>query len=110
MRAHDCLLCKVQKYESVENSSNQQPQFYRPHLDSIGGQSRRVATFVYFLSDVEEGGETFFPLIPVNSSSGQVRPRPGGWWHVESVDALCVCAEGQVVESADKSDVGGLSG
>ena len=64
---------QVQKYEALENSSNSHPQYYRPHLDSIGGTSRRVATFVYFLTDVEEGGETFFPLVPVDGMNNIAR-------------------------------------
>lgn len=55
------------------NSSNGQPQFYRPHLDSIHGPTRRVATFVYFLADVEGGGETIFPLVPVDGVANAAR-------------------------------------
>ena len=68
---------QVQKYEAVQNSSNGQPQFYRPHLDSISGPEKRTATFIYFLSDVEEGGETFFPLVPV-TFDGNLAAGKGG--------------------------------
>lgn len=62
----------------------QQGQEYKPHFDyfdvqtqqkHIGSAGNRVATVVMYLSDVEEGGETYFP----NAEGGErsVKPKKG---------------------------------
>jgi hypothetical protein len=63
---------QVQRYRgpSVERARNdhnngKRPEFYIPHLDTAAMEAaqqggRRQATVILFLSDVAEGGETFF--------------------------------------------------
>ena len=67
---------QVQRYRApsvsrkrIDNNPDGKPEFYIPHLDT-GSQEvqelpggRRQATMVLFLSDVEEGGETFFSFV-----------------------------------------------
>ena len=56
---------QVQRYRAPELTEEGKPEFYWPHMDSIEHErgnpgGRRVATMILFLSDVDEGGETFF--------------------------------------------------
>jgi prolyl 4-hydroxylase len=51
---------QLQKYSAPRGS---QHDFYVPHMDSLGGPDRRIATMIFYLSDAEEGGETVFPLV-----------------------------------------------
>jgi prolyl 4-hydroxylase len=53
---------QVQRYSEPDPSIGRK-DFYQPHFDSIGGGERRIATMIYFLEDVEKGGETIFPLV-----------------------------------------------
>ena len=62
-------------------------QFYRGHYDYIPEQAdmpcgARVSTFFLYLNDVEEGGETYFPLIHL-----KVKPKLGRavLWYAQRV-------------------------
>eukprot|EP00658_Telonema_sp_P-2_P059634 TRINITY_DN4876_c0_g1_i1.p1 TRINITY_DN4876_c0_g1~~TRINITY_DN4876_c0_g1_i1.p1 ORF type:complete len:349 (+),score=55.55 TRINITY_DN4876_c0_g1_i1:214-1260(+) len=68
----------VSNHESLQVLSYQVGQFYRPHRDESDGKESpagpRIMTFFMYLSDVEEGGETHFPLIQGGLS---VKPKRG---------------------------------
>jgi prolyl 4-hydroxylase len=58
---------QVQRYTAPDG-------FYVSHYDSmLPDKNPRIATMIFYLSDVEEGGETVFPLVPVD---GTVALRP----------------------------------
>ena len=77
---------QVQRYRapSVSRSRDDKnkdgkPEFYIPHLDTGSQEAaqqsgRRQATIIMFLSDVDEGGETFFSFAKNASTSGVVSP------------------------------------
>ena len=60
---------QLQKYRAPRGAKK---DYYVPHLDSIYGQDRRIATMIFYLADTPEGGETVFPLVRPN-----VTGRPG---------------------------------
>ncbi|CAL9071265.1 unnamed protein product [Musa textilis] len=74
-RIADYTFIPVEHGEGLQVLHYEVGQKYEPHLDYFadefntknGGQ--RIATFLMYLSDVEEGGETVFPNAKVNSSS-----------------------------------------
>ncbi|CAH8344651.1 unnamed protein product [Eruca vesicaria subsp. sativa] len=80
-RGHDKIVEEIEKRISeftflpVENGENLQVIHYEvgqkfdPHFDGLG----RIATFLMYMSDVEEGGETDFP----KSSGLSVSPKKG---------------------------------
>ena len=88
---------QIQRYGSP---SGDQKDFYNPHLDSMYGSDRRIATMIYYLNDCEEGGETLFPYVNANSSG-----RP----HYE-YDAQAAITEAQAIYDAacDSDDTGVL--
>lgn len=58
-------------------------QEYRRHLDTIAGAAnQRIATFIIYLNEGFEGGETHFPLLNI-----QVRPRVGDAIRFDTVQA-----------------------
>ncbi|WP_010543948.1 2OG-Fe(II) oxygenase [Sphingomonas elodea] len=63
----------VEQGESLTVLRYARGQEYRRHLDTIAGaENQRIATFIVYLNDGFEGGETHFPLLNI-----QVRPRIG---------------------------------
>lgn len=88
---------QIQRYGSPRGDSK---DFYNPHLDSMYGNDRRVATMIYYLNDCEEGGETLFPYVNANSSG-----RP----HFE-YDAQQAITEAQAIydNACDRDDTGVL--
>ena len=81
-RITEALSCPLRNTEHLQLLRYDPGQFYRLHhdqnspVDSPPGP--RVWTFFLYLSDVEEGGETAFPLLNLT-----VRPMPGTAivWH-----------------------------
>ena len=71
------------RYEACAHPRAKECQFYRRHHDTIPELGKmqcgpRVYTFFLYLSDVEEGGETEFPLIKRPSGiSVKVKPTRG---------------------------------
>lgn len=88
---------QIQRYGSPRGDSK---DFYNPHLDSMYGNDRRIATMIYYLNDCEEGGETLFPYVNANSSG-----RP----HYE-YDAQQAITEAQAIynDACDREDTGVL--
>lgn len=79
--------------ERIEIIRYQVGQQYRPHCDwfdpgTPGGKARieqrgqRVATILMYLSDVDEGGSTVFPMLGLD-----VRPRKGAALYFSNVNA-----------------------
>ena len=88
---------QIQRYGSPRGDSK---DFYNPHLDSMYGNDRRIATMIYYLNDCDEGGETLFPYVNTNSSG-----RP----HYE-YDAQAAIEEAQAIynDACDRDDTGVL--
>ncbi|MFU8790033.1 MAG: 2OG-Fe(II) oxygenase [Methylobacter sp.] len=85
--------CPIQNGEGIQVLKYEVGQQYKPHFDYFdpknpgsvkhlnrGGQ--RVGTFVIYLSEVEEGGSTFFPELGLD-----VFPRKGSAVYFSSVDS-----------------------
>ncbi|CAA6656024.1 unnamed protein product [Spirodela intermedia] len=74
-RIADFTFIPVEHGEGLQVLHYEVGQKYEPHFDYFqdefntknGGQ--RMATLLMYLSDVEEGGETIFPTVKVNSST-----------------------------------------
>uniref|UniRef100_A0A1D1Y0R0 procollagen-proline 4-dioxygenase n=2 Tax=Anthurium amnicola TaxID=1678845 RepID=A0A1D1Y0R0_9ARAE len=74
-RIADFSFIPIEHGEGLQVLHYEVGQKYEPHFDYFldefntknGGQ--RIATVLMYLSDVEEGGETIFPSVKVNSSS-----------------------------------------
>jgi len=59
---------QMQRYREPRDA-NAQKDFYVPHYDSQPEHERkRVATLIMYLEEPEEGGETIFPMVHVNST------------------------------------------
>eukprot|EP00802_Teleaulax_amphioxeia_P014296 Tamp_14358.p1 GENE.Tamp_14358~~Tamp_14358.p1 ORF type:complete len:532 (-),score=102.92 Tamp_14358:40-1410(-) len=59
---------QMQRYREPRDASGQK-DFYVPHFDSQPEHDRkRVATIILYLEEPEEGGETIFPMVHVNST------------------------------------------
>ncbi|EPS63604.1 iron ion binding / oxidoreductase/ oxidoreductase protein, partial [Genlisea aurea] len=79
-RIADATFIPVEHGEGLQILHYEEGQKYEPHYDYFmdefntknGGQ--RIATFLMYLSDVEEGGETVFPAAKGNSSGVP-------WWN-----------------------------
>jgi len=73
----------IDNYESFQVLRYMPGQQYRPHhdmsrSDNMLASGPRIYTFFLYLSDVEEGGETEFPLIKRPSGATvKVKPRRG---------------------------------
>ncbi|KAJ8599054.1 hypothetical protein CTAYLR_009818 [Chrysophaeum taylorii] len=75
-------------YESFQVLRYLPGQYYRSHHDMSGADNNlacgpRIYTFFLYLSDVEEGGETEFPLLEDDGGVPlRIRPRRGSalWW------------------------------
>jgi hypothetical protein len=61
---------QVQRYGAPRDLGGGQIQydFYKPHVDSMFGHDRRIATMIFYLSDVVEGGDTVFPWTQAGKS------------------------------------------
>lgn len=58
------LLCRYHHRLQVQRYTGAEKGFYVPHYDHADGtETTRIATFIFYLSDVEEGGETVFPFV-----------------------------------------------
>jgi hypothetical protein len=73
---------QVQRYSKVND-------YYREHVDSfpwIGELSTRALSVVVYLNDIEQGGETDFPLqdIKVKPKSGRICVFPSNFTHPHS--------------------------
>jgi len=59
---------QMQRYREPRDA-NSQKDFYVPHYDSQPEHERkRVCTMIIYLEEPEEGGETIFPMVHVNST------------------------------------------
>ncbi|KAG6511510.1 probable prolyl 4-hydroxylase 3 [Zingiber officinale] len=74
-RIADYSFIPVENGEGLQVLHYEVGQKYEPHFDyffdeyNIKNGGQRMATVLMYLSDVEEGGETIFPSVKVNSSS-----------------------------------------
>ncbi|WOL13347.1 hypothetical protein Cni_G22117 [Canna indica] len=74
-RISDYTFIPVEHGEGLQVLHYNVGQKYAPHLDyfadefNIKNGGQRIATFLMYLSDVEEGGETVFPNAKVDASS-----------------------------------------
>ncbi|MBE1301856.1 MAG: hypothetical protein GJ680_18375 [Alteromonadaceae bacterium] len=67
----------IAKYTAAENHQ------FDVHADALTHFPRRYISFVMYLNDVEEGGETVFPLqnVSVTPKAGSILMFPSGWTH-----------------------------
>ena len=82
-RIQDVTGVPIENYESFQVLRYTHGQQYRAHHDMSGGDNQlpcgpRIYTFFLYLSDVEEGGETEFPVVKKPSGETvKVKPKRG---------------------------------
>eukprot|EP00935_MAST-01C_sp_MAST-1C-sp1_P000109 g109.t1 len=60
-----CVSCPPSRHNTYLRPGQ---DFYNPHVDSMYGTDRRIATMIFYLSDPVEGGETVFPWLQKNGT------------------------------------------
>lgn len=69
-RVQEIVQVPLNKFEYMQVLKYQKGQFYKEHYDATQRQAGsltgpRIMTFFFYLSDVEKGGETYFPLLDI---------------------------------------------
>jgi hypothetical protein len=79
-----CEMYRISKYEVGEDGGH-----FDYHVDVVNHESaRRFVGFVWFLNDVEQGGEYFFPHpnVRVKPKKGRLLMFPSTWMYPYSVE------------------------
>jgi hypothetical protein len=77
---HDVSAWQIQKYDAKENGA-----YHQFHIENSGvGNMRRVMSYIVYLNDIDEGGETEFlhQNIRVKPETGKVVIFPAYFTHV----------------------------
>ena len=68
-RASKIMSIPIEHAENLQILHYKIGQEYKPHFDFFASSSvmnNRISTIIMYLNDVEEGGETFFPLLNIS--------------------------------------------
>lgn len=99
-RMHQHVFIPMPYGEAVQVAKYEPGQYYELHKDS-DTKVGRYATFIVYLSDTEEGGETVFPGVKRSSLAKSGLQTPS--WHEQKQPPMQqYCDSGEVVKVAPK--------